>query len=212
MKVSEKIATLNHKRYRDYKPETTLKNAKQCIAVYKGDVYKGDVYKQIDIMSYKTEDLDFAQKHLRIISGLYGVLKPLDLIQPYRLEMDINLKTSKANNIYDFWSNKLSNQINKELPNFKEPIIVNLASNEYYNAMNENKIKGNIIKISFKEERNGQFKIIGILAKKARGMMTNFIIKSRITNPEELKKFNTSNYNYNPNLSTSNHYVFTRSE
>lgn len=205
MNISPKIAELNYKRFRNYSPDFNEKNAKQALLAYKGDVYKA-----IDADNYSEDDFDFAQKHLRIFSGFYGLLKPLDLIQPYRLEMDLNLKTDNAENVYEFWDNKITSQINAELKEFGYKYVVNLASNEYFNSLNPDMIDGKLIKITFWELKDDGYKVIGILSKRARGMMADYIIKNRIENPPNLKNFDLSGYQYNQEFSQDNEFIFTR--
>lgn len=205
MGVSEKIATLNHRRYRDFKEDFSLKTGKQALLSYKGDVYKA-----IDLDSFNQADFDFAQEHLRIISGLYGLLRPLDIIQAYRLEMDVNLENSVGSNIYEFWGDKLTEHINHTLEEKGYDTLLNLASNEYFNVIEAKNLKGNLVKITFKENRGGAFRVIGILAKKARGMMTEYIIKNKITVVDELKYFNIGGYAYEKSVSSPSELVFLR--
>jgi len=194
MKVSEKIAQLNYQRFQSFSFPFTQDTAKQALLMFKGDVYK-----DIDVKNYNHEDFKFAQKTVRILSGLYGVLKPLDLIQPYRLEMHLRTK---------YWLDKVTNYFIKELVNGE--VIVNLASEEYFSAIDKSKINNRIVKISFKENKGGQYKIVAIYAKRARGTMTNYIIKNKISKVEDLKKFNLNNYSYNEQFSSENELVFTR--
>lgn len=205
MGVSAKIAELNFKRYKYFEKEFTKDNARQALLAYKGDVYR-----EVKAYEFTQDDFSFAQKHLRLISGLYGSLRPLDLIQPYRLEMDVDLATGRGENIYEFWGDSITERINAELKDQSCEYVINLASNEYYAAVKPEKIEGRIIKITFLENRNGALKIIGILAKKARGMMVNFIIKNRITVPEEIKKFDYSGYKFDGDLSSESEFVFVR--
>ncbi|SFV69978.1 UPF0246 protein YaaA [hydrothermal vent metagenome] len=201
MKLSAKLAELNYERFQNFQKECTINNAKQAILAFKGDVYQG-----FEINDYDDQDFEFAQNNLCILSGLYGVLKPLDLIQPYRLEMGTNLKNSLGKNLYQFWGTSISEVINK----IETKVIINLASNEYFKAIDKKALLANIITVDFKENKNGSFKTIGIYAKKARGLMANYMIKNRINNPEKLKKFTLNNYQFNLHLSTENNWVFTR--
>ena len=201
MGVSDKIAQLNHDRFENFSAKLTLKNAKQALFAYEGDVYK-----EIPVQRYDAKDLDFAQKHVRILSGLYGILKPLDLIQPYRLEMSIKLKNPKGDDLYTFWGDKLTKALNVE----KDPILINLASKEYSDAIQLDNFKGRVITPVFKDKRNGELKVFGMLAKRARGMMTDFIIQNRITKPEDLKKFTVGGYKFHSKLSTESEWTFTR--
>ncbi|SIS82820.1 peroxide stress protein YaaA [Belliella pelovolcani] len=186
MGVSENIATLNEKRYKEFKKSFDPDNAKQALLAFKGDVYT-----KIDVDNYTDAEFDFAQKHLRILSGLYGLLKPLDLIQPYRLEMGIKLENKKGKNLYEFWGSRIAKAINEVAAG--EP-IVNLASQEYFKAVDQKALKSEIVTPVFQEYKNGKYQVIGLFAKQARGMMTDFIIKNRINDPEQLKTFNEAGY------------------
>jgi cytoplasmic iron level regulating protein YaaA (DUF328/UPF0246 family) len=156
----------------------------------------------------KSADIKYAQKHLRILSGLYGIISPLDLVQPYRLEMGTKFSCQGASNLYQFWNETLTGEVNKLLK--KEKTLINLASKEYFSAIDFKKIEGDIVTPVFKEKKNGQYKIVSFFAKKARGMMSRYIIDNRIIDPKELLKFNTDGYKYNSKLSTENGPVFTR--
>lgn len=202
MKVSDNIASLNEERYQQFVEDFTQENAKQALLAFKGDVYT-----KIEVDAFSKEDFEFAQQHLRILSGLYGLLKPMDLIQPYRLEMGITLKNKKGKNLYEFWGGKIARAINDVK---EEGPIVNLASKEYFKAVDRKALQHKVISPVFKEFRNGEYKIIGIFAKQARGMMSNFMIKNKITNPEELKTFNEDGYEYADSKSTENEWVFIR--
>ncbi|MEM8503921.1 MAG: peroxide stress protein YaaA [Cyanobacteria bacterium P01_D01_bin.1] len=205
MKISDNLADLNYQRYQDFQTPLTPNNAKQALLVFKGDVYKG-----IHVEEYDEDDLSFAQDHLRILSGLYGILRPLDLMQPYRLEMGTKLKTEKGKNLYEFWGEKISELINTELESESEPCLVNLASNEYFKAVNQDIIKARILNIDFKEKKDDAYKIIAIYAKRARGLMVNFVIRNRIENPELMKGFDSDGYAFNKSLSTTDNWVFSR--
>ena len=184
MKVSDKIATLNVDRYQNFKTPFNLKNAKQAMFAFRGDVYTG-----LDADSFNEKEIAFAQDHLRILSGLYGLLKPLDLMQPYRLEMGTKLSNGHGKNLYEFWDDKITKVINKDLKATGSKAIINLASNEYFKSVKSKDLKGDLYNIAFKEEKNGQFKIVAFFAKKARGMMCHYIIKNKITNPKHLIGF-----------------------
>ena len=186
MRVSENIAELNERRYQDFKKTFEPTHAKQALLTFNGDVYT-----KIDVENYDDADFEFAQAHLRILSGLYGLLKPMDLIQPYRLEMGIRLGNKNGNNLYEFWGTRIAKAIN-EVAN-KRPII-NLASQEYFKAVDQKTIESTVISPLFQEYRNGKFQTIGLFAKQARGMMTNYIIKNRVEDPEQLKLFNEAGY------------------
>lgn len=188
MAISDKLAELNEERYRNFKKSFEPNHAKQALLAFKGDVYT-----KIDVENYSKEDFQFAQEHLRILSGLYGLLKPMDLIQPYRLEMGIKLENKKGKNLYEFWGQRIAKAINEVAKG--EPII-NLASQEYFKAVDTKILKSKLISPVFKEYRNGKYQIIGLFAKQARGMMTDFIIKNRINDPEQLKTFNEGKYEF----------------
>jgi uncharacterized protein len=175
------------------------------------------VYQGMAVDNFETEDFDFAQEHLRILSGLYGVLRPLDLIQPYRLEMGTKLAHAKlqdlsANTLYEFWGDKLTQSLNQQLAQLEQKTIINLASNEYFSAVKPKLLQGEVITPVFKDWKNGQYKIISFYAKKARGMMASYIIKHRLQVPEKLKGFAEAGYGYNDELSKANNLVFTRQE
>jgi cytoplasmic iron level regulating protein YaaA (DUF328/UPF0246 family) len=170
-------------------------------------MFKGDVYKGISVTDFDKDDFLFAQKSLRILSGLYGILKPLDLIQPYRLEMGTQLQIGKHKNLYDFWGDEITNLINNEKNN---DYLINLASVEYFKSINTSNLKSKLINVSFKEKRDGKYKIIAIYSKRARGLMSRYIIKNKITNPKNLKKFNLEDYRFNKVLSSDSDLVFTR--
>ena len=201
MKLSEKLALLNYQRFQDFSLDFNKNNSKPAVFAFKGDVYTG-----IDIASFSNQDIDFIQNSLAILSGLYGLLKPFDLIQPYRLEMGTRLQIGEFKNLYQFWGDKISNEINK----IESDVIINLASNEYFKAVDKKSLNAKIIDIDFKENKNGEYKIIGIYAKKARGLMVQFMVKNKIKNPEDLKQFNLENYQFSDELSNENHWVFIR--
>ncbi|TXE13986.1 peroxide stress protein YaaA [Algoriphagus aquimarinus] len=202
MHISENLAELNEERFKTFQKDFTFENSKQALLAFKGDVYT-----KIDVEEFSKEEFDFAQEHLRILSGLYGLLKPLDLIQPYRLEMGIRLENKKGKNLYEFWDNKIAKAINEAA---NGQTIINLASQEYFKAVHQKSLKSPLINIEFKEFKDDSYKIIGFFAKQARGMMSNFAIKHRITNPEELKTFNEGGYEYSDKLSDQNNWVFVR--
>ncbi|WP_186754355.1 peroxide stress protein YaaA [Echinicola salinicaeni] len=202
MKVSENIAQLNEERYQNFSAEFNPDNSKQALLAFKGDVYKS-----MDVENYSEDDLNFAQDHLRILSGLYGLLKPMDLIQPYRLEMGISLENKKGKNLYEYWGTKISKALNDIAKG--EPII-NLASQEYAKAVDKKALKSPMINVNFKEHRDGKYKIIGIFAKQARGLMADYIIKNRITEPEKIKLFNVDGYEFSAPQSTENEWIFVR--
>lgn len=205
MKISDKIADLNVVRYKSFSTPFELDNAKQAIFAFRGDVYTG-----LHADSFDNDDLEFAQQHIRILSGLYGILKPLDLMQPYRLEMGTKLANSVGKNLYEFWDEKITKEINSELKKSKSKLIVNLASNEYFHSVKLNLLEGDLLNVNFKELRDGKYKIISFSAKKARGMMSHYIVKNRIETAETLKGFDIDNYVYNEELSDEKNYIFTR--
>jgi cytoplasmic iron level regulating protein YaaA (DUF328/UPF0246 family) len=205
MKVSENIANLNVERYHNFTTPFNLENAKQAALAFQGDVYKG-----MEAETFSEEDLAFAQNHLRILSGLYGLLKPLDLIQPYRLEMGTRLQNEKGKNLYEFWDTKITETLNADLEAQGDNIVINLASKEYFKSIKKQALNADLYNIDFKEEKNGQFKIVAFYAKKARGMMSNYVIKNRISNPEDLKGFDYDGYYFNEDLSSERDFIFTR--
>jgi uncharacterized protein len=188
MGISENLALLNKHRFMDFQKNFEMENSKQALLAFKGDVYM-----QMDVDNYTSEDFDFAQEKLRILSGLYGLLKPLDLIQPYRLEMGIRLENKKGNNLYEFWGTRISKALNEVT---KGDTLVNLASQEYFKAVDRKILKPKVITPTFQEYRNGKYEVIGLFAKKARGMMVNHIIHNRIDDPEMLKTFNEGKYEW----------------
>jgi len=206
MKISEKLSLLNWQRYQDFQQPFSLNNAKQALLAFKGDVYGG-----IDSDNYTKEDFSFAQKHLRILSGLYGALRPLDLIQPYRLEMGTRLQNKQGKNLYQFWGSQVTELLNQDLNDDPTPLLINLASNEYFKVIKPKVLDAKILTLSFKENKAGIYKVIGIHAKRARGLMTNFIIKNRIIEAEQIKAFNIEKYAFNDSLSAENEWVFSRS-
>ncbi len=205
MHISDKLANLNHERYQNFSSRYTTSNSKAAIFAFKGDVYQGFKVEELD-----ADDLLYAEAHLRILSGLYGCLKPLDKMQAYRLEMGTSLKTDKGNNLYDFWKGLLTKEINKTLKKNKNDLIINLASKEYFSALDKKGLKGDLIDIGFKEYRDGKLKFISFSAKKARGMMARYIVKERIEAKEGLKGFDYDGYAYDEGLSSDKEYMFVR--
>ncbi len=205
MNVSENIASLNVERYAKWSQPFTDKNARPAVFAFKGDVYDG-----LQAYQFKVRDVNFAQKHLRILSGLYGVLRPLDLIQAYRLEMGIKLKTPSGKDLYQFWGDRITDLLNTELRERKKKVLINLASNEYFKSVNTKTLDADIIHPKFYDWKNGQYKMIGFFAKKARGMMSRYIITERLTGPERIKNFCSEGYSYNPELSSAKEWIFTR--
>ncbi len=210
MKISDKLGVLNFLRFNEWKTPFTLDNAKQAILAFKGDVYTG-----IDAGSFSNEDLKFAQRHLRILSGLYGILRPLDLIQAYRLEMGATLKSKQGKDLYEFWASKLTNQINQDIKANKNlaeknKCLINLASNEYFKALQVKDIDARIIAPVFKDYKNGQYKIISFFVKKARGRMGAYIIKHKLKDPEDIKTFDADGYKFCKSESNESNWVFQR--
>ena len=201
MSLSEKLSKLNFDRFQSFKTPFSLGNAKQALLAFKGDVYNG-----IDASSLSSQDLEFAQNNVRILSGLYGVLRPLDLIQPYRLEMGTKLNNKKGSNLYDFWGGDISDVLNED----ESDLIVNLASNEYFKAIDKKILKANVLDIVFKEKKGQTYKVIGIYAKRARGLMVNYIIRNRLTSKESLKDFSDEGYRFDQKLSTGSSWVYLR--
>ena len=201
MSISDKLSKLNFDRFQTFATPFTLRNAKQALLAFKGDVYNG-----IDAPSLSQEDLEFAQDSVRMLSGLYGVIRPLDLIAPYRLEMGTRLVNSKGKNLYEFWGDQISNVLNDD----ESEVIINLASNEYFKGIDKKALNAKIINIAFKELKNDKYKIIGIYAKRARGLMVNYIIKNRLIKPELLKAFDVEGYQFREELSDTLTWVFTR--
>ena len=205
MDLSDPLALLNFKRYAEWRLPFTPENAKQAALAFDGDVYDG--------LSAKTltgDDLDYAQHQVRILSGLYGILKPLDLIQPYRLEMGTKFANKAGKNLYEFWGERLLKAINAELVDQPRPVAVNLASEEYFKAAVGRKIKGELIQPVFEDWKNGQYKIISFYAKRARGLMTRYAVENRLSEPEGLKDFDRDGYAYAPSVSDDKTWVFRR--
>jgi len=205
MTISENIANLNVERFKSFETPFTTKNAKQAIFAFKGDVYGG-----FDLETFKEDDYAYAQEHLRILSGLYGCLRPLDLIQPYRLEMKTKLKNERGDNLYQFWDDRITKSINKELKKQQEPVLVNLASNEYFKSVKPKLLDGRLLNINFKETKEGKTRVVAIFAKRARGLMADYIIRNRIEKPEDIKKFRLSGYKFNKQLSNDKQWTFER--
>jgi|TARA_B110000444_G_scaffold249385_1_gene274428 cytoplasmic iron level regulating protein YaaA (DUF328/UPF0246 family) len=206
MNISEKLALLNSDRYKSWKgSRKESPSSKQAIFVFKGDVYQG-----LNIEEFKKKDLDYCQNHLRLLSGLYGVLRPLDIIEPYRLEMGTKLKISNTKNLYEFWSDDIANQILKDLELIKSNTILNLASNEYFNSVKSLEKSANIISPAFKDLSKGKYKIISFYAKKARGLMASWILRNKIQKEEDLINFNIGGYYFSETESSKNVPVFLR--
>lgn len=201
MKISPKLADLNFGRFLNWQQPFDLENARQAAFAFTGDVYQG-----LDATTLTEKQLDFAQKHVRILSGLYGLLKPLDLMQPYRLEMGTKFENDRGKNLYEFWGETLTQAINQESPD----VLVNLASNEYFKAIKPKLLDAPVITPVFKDFKSGQYKIVSFYAKKARGLMTAYIIKNKITKAEKIKNFDTDGYYFSPEQSNEKEWVFLR--
>ena len=207
MTLSDKLSELNVQRFHDWQLPFTKDNAKAAVLAFKGDVYTG-----LAAETLSEKQLDFAQDHVRILSGLYGVLRPLDLIQPYRLEMGTKLKNPKGKDLYSFWGDDITNALNKELEQHKQKVVVNLASNEYFGAVKAKQLNAELITPVFKDEKNGKYKIISFYAKKARGLMTRWMIEQGIDSPAKLHKFDVAGYRYSDEDSGADTLVFKRAE
>ncbi len=205
MGVSDKIAVLNYDRFQRWQAPFDTGNAKQAVLAFKGDVYTG-----LDAADFTTLEFNFAQKHLRILSGLYGMLRPLDLMQAYRLEMGTRLVNQRGNNLYGFWGETITQAVNKQLKKINSGVLVNLASNEYFKVLQTKAINAEIITPVFKDLKAGKYKIISFYAKKARGLMSAYIIKHQLEDVEDIKQFDTGGYRYNSAMSTASEWVFTR--
>ncbi len=207
MGISEKLAALNHERFMNWGQPFDLDNAKQSLLAFKGDVYTG-----LEAETLDSAQLNFAQKHLRILSGLYGVLRPLDLMQPYRLEMGLKFANSGGKNLYEFWGSEITEALNKQLKSLKSEVLVNLASNEYFKAVHPKSLNAEVITPVFKDLKNGKYRVISFFAKKARGQMARYAIEKGIEDPAGLKRFRVGGYRYNKAESTAREWIFTRDE
>ncbi|OSY88344.1 hypothetical protein WH52_06160 [Tenacibaculum holothuriorum] len=203
MKISPDLASLNYDRNQNWLPPFTLENAKQAVYAFTGEVYRG-----LDVNSIESDKLPILQERLRILSGLYGVLRPLDLIQPYRLEMGTKLKVGRADNLYKFWGDSVAETLNSEMKD--DELFVNLASSEYFKVIPKKVLKVPMITPVFKDFKNGQYKTIMTFAKKARGLMVRYIVDDNITTLEGLKSFNIDGYGFSEEMSTDTELVFTR--
>jgi cytoplasmic iron level regulating protein YaaA (DUF328/UPF0246 family) len=205
MGISENLATLNHDRFQQFNTPFTALNAKPAALIFNGDTYTG-----LDALTMSGDDLAWAQDHLAILSGLYGILRPLDLIQPYRLEMGTRMKTPRGANLYAFWGDRITKQITERLAEHEDQTVVNLASIEYFKSVKRDALTGAVITPSFKEMRDGKLKMISFMAKKARGMMARHIIDGRIDRPEGLKDFKMEDYRFDAATSTDTTWSFIR--
>jgi len=207
MNISESLAELNAQRFDQWQPDVDPQKARPAIQAFRGDVYVG-----LDVDSLGKRDLNYAQKHLRILSGLYGVLKPLDLMQAYRLEMGTSLKTRRGKSLYEFWGDRITQHLNEELASHKQPLVVNLASNEYFKSVNKTKLDGTLMSPVFKDEKKGQYKVISFFAKKARGAMARYLIQERVSTENMVFDFDALGYRYDETQSSEGCPVFLRSE
>ena len=207
MKISDKLATLNANRFAEFSVPFTNDNARQALFAFNGDVYTG-----LDAQSLSEQDITYAQQHLRILSGLYGVLRPLDLMQAYRLEMGTKLENSRGKNLYEYWDNRITKVLNEALEAQGDNVLINLASNEYFKSVKKSALDGMIITPVFKDKKNGQYKIISFFAKKARGLMARYIIQNQVRDVDGLKAFDTAGYYFCEEQSSSSQLVFLREE
>lgn len=207
MGLSDNLGALNYERFQAWDRPFTEDNAKPAILAFKGDVYKG-----LDAESMTEKQLEWAQDHLRILSGLYGLLRPMDLMQPYRLEMGTKFANQRGKDLYQFWGNIITDEINSLLSNAKSPVLLNLASNEYFKSVQQKNIAGRIVTPVFMDKKGDKYKIISFYAKKARGLMSAFIIKNKITAVHGIKKFNVDGYSFNSAMTDGDSWVFTRNQ
>jgi cytoplasmic iron level regulating protein YaaA (DUF328/UPF0246 family) len=207
MGLSDQLAVLNVGRYRDWSKKFTDQNSKPAIYAFDGDVYDG-----FDVKSLNTKAVDFAQEHIRILSGLYGALRPLDLMQPYRLEMGTTFKNARGKDLYAFWGERVTDSLKQILEKQKKPLLLNLASEEYFKVLQPKKLDCPVIAPVFQDEKDGKYKIISFYAKRARGLMARYIVENRITDPADLKGFNSDGYKYDAAQSKLEKPVFRRSQ
>jgi cytoplasmic iron level regulating protein YaaA (DUF328/UPF0246 family) len=205
MSMSTKLADQNYQRYTDWQTPFTAGNAKQAALAFKGDVYLG-----LEPGTFSERDFSWAQKHIRILSGLHGILKPLDLIQPYRLEMGTRLKTRRGADLYAFWGQKITDELNAALAEQKRPVLINLASNEYFDAVDPGRLNARIVTPTFKDLKNGRYRFMSFFAKRARGMMAGYLVKNRVNTLKGLREFDWGGYYYSEDLSRVDDWVFLR--
>ncbi len=205
MKISDALADLNHQRFQTFSTSPSETQTRPAVLAFAGDTYTG-----LDAPSLDKADLNYAQDHLRILSGLYGLLRPLDLIQPYRLEMGRKLKTKRGETLYAFWGDRLAKALDARLANHKHPVLINLASHEYFRAVEAKALKARVITPVFKEFKNDQYKVIGLFAKRARGAMARYMIKHRLEDPQDLQRFAEDGYRFRPDMTTGDNWVFAR--
>ncbi|MFT6311318.1 MAG: cytoplasmic iron level regulating protein YaaA (DUF328/UPF0246 family) [Porticoccus sp.] len=207
MSVSDKIGTLNYDRFQTFQQPFDSNNARAAVLAFKGDVYTG-----MQAETFSPAEFTFAQKHLRILSGLYGLLRPLDLMQPYRLEMGTKFVNNGGKDLYQFWDNKITDLLNQDIKDSGNKVLVNLASNEYFKSVQLKQLDADMVTPVFKDYKNGKYKIISFYAKKARGMMAAYIIKNKIKKAEDIKDFTVDGYRFNSEMTVGNDWVFTREE
>jgi cytoplasmic iron level regulating protein YaaA (DUF328/UPF0246 family) len=205
MDLSEALSTLNAARYKAWSPKFTAKNSRQAVLAFNGDVYEG-----LDARSLKPQDLEWAQEHIAILSGLYGVLRPLDWMQPYRLEMGTTLANAQGSNLYKFWGRTIADHLQAQVDAHPQPIIVNLASQEYFKAVDRKALKARVIECVFEERKGPGYKVISFMAKRARGLMARYAITRRVKTPGALEKFNLEGYAFAPAVSEPNRLVYRR--
>ena len=205
MKISPDLAKLNRARYQDWQRPFQADNAKPALFVFRGDVYQG-----LDADSLKSRDVQYAQQRLRILSGLYGVLRPLDLMQAYRLEMGTKLGTRRGKDLYSYWGDRITHALQTAMESLRNPVLVNLASAEYFRSIRTKGLQVPVVTPVFKEESQGRMRVLGMFAKRARGLMVRYAITNRVQDPEQLKDFCAEGYRYNPDLSSELEWVFAR--
>lgn len=205
MDLSDQLAGLNVARYQAWSPKFTAKNSKQAVLAFNGDVYEG-----LEAKTLKAEDLAWAQEHMCILSGLYGVLRPLDWMQPYRLEMGTALENAKGKSLYKFWGTQIADYLNGRQANEKAPVVVNLASQEYFKAVDTKALKARVIECVFEDWKGGKYKVISFLAKRARGLMARYAATKRVATPRQLEKFNLEGYAFDAAASEADRLVFRR--
>lgn len=207
MDLSDKLAALNVARYEAWRSKFTAKNSKQAVLAFNGDVYDG-----LDAKTLKPKDLEWAQDHLCILSGLYGVLRPLDWMQPYRLEMGTALVNPRGKNLYQFWGSSIASYLNERLSKDKTPVVINLASQEYFKAVDTQTLKARVVECVFEDYKGGKYKVISFFAKRARGLLARYAIQKQIKNPEKLKDFDLDGYGFVAAASDENRWVFRRKQ
>lgn len=207
MDLSDQLAGLNAARYQAWSPKFTAKNSKQAVLAFDGDVYGG-----LDARTLNEDELDWLQQHLCILSGLYGVLRPLDRMQPYRLEMGTRLKTDKGTNLYRFWGSQIAEYLNSRARADKSPVLVNLASEEYFKAVDLKALQPRVVNCVFEEKKGANYKIVSFFAKRARGLMVRYALQHRASTPEQLKGFDLEGYRFAPAASEPDRFVFRRDQ